>query len=171
MEISNNVFNNRSTSQKIKMEATKMLSPTHAQQQAAGIKSSCFNDVLKHANLQPPVTSSRSPYTVGRYNALMREMTASPERAEELTRQYAHQSLEFLLLDASSDPMRIASTGEIYTEGLQARYYQMWQQLQPGRVALYEAEVAKGTSAIDIMEKLWEYNDALPLEFRRIAGW
>lgn len=171
MEIFNSVFSNGSSNHKIKLETIRILHPTHTQQQTAGIKSPSFDDILKHENTQLSVTSSRSPYTVGRYEALMREMKESPQRAEELTRQYAHQSLEFLLLDASSDPMRIASTGEIYTEGLQARYHQMWQQLQPGRVALYEAEVAKGTSAIDIMEKLWEYNDALPLEFRRIAGW
>lgn len=43
--------------------------------------------------------------------------------------------------------------------------------MQADRSALYGSEIAKGTPAVNILEKVFAYNDALPEEFRRIADW
>lgn len=103
---------------------------------------------------------------------VLKTAAEDPEKAEMWAHLYAYNSLSGPLVDATDLPiLRLSATGEIYTKGMQSYYGQVWQAMQGDRSVLYESEIAKGTPAVKILEKVFAYNDALPEEFRRIAHW
>lgn len=118
-----------------------------------------------------PVT--RSQNTQQSCSDILEKLTRYPDQAAGMVAEYAQGSMSLPVLDCKDYPptMRLAATGEIWTDELRVQYHSMWMDSQPGRMRLYEAELAKGTSAMEIMEKLWDYNDALPPRFRKLAGW
>ncbi|OCR25079.1 hypothetical protein AFK24_10810 [Pseudomonas syringae] len=67
--------------------------------------------------------------------------------------------------------IRIAATGEIFTPEKEAYFKQIADLYHEGRVKLYENEFAKGTPLSEILKKIFEYNDTLPDEFRKMSGW
>jgi len=67
--------------------------------------------------------------------------------------------------------VRIAATGEILTPEKEAYFKKISNFYHEARVNLYETELAKGTSAIEILKKIFNYNDTLPEEYRKMKGW
>ena len=117
----------------------------------------------------PPIRSAKA---TERYEWLMQEAKADPDKASDLANLYAYDSLDGPLLDSTDMPiLRLSTTGEIYTPQMRLYYSQVRNAMQGERSALYESELAKGTPAIQILDKLLTYNDSLPAEFRRIADW
>ena len=132
-----------------------------------------FADTLKGVTDSAPNTPPiRSAKATERYEWLMQEAKADPDKASDLANLYAYDSLDGPLLDTTDLPIvRLSTTGEIYTPQMRLYYSQVRNAMQGERSALYESELAKGTPAVQILDKLLAYNDSLPAEFRRIADW
>ncbi|WP_397449751.1 hypothetical protein [Pseudomonas sp. NA-150] len=132
-----------------------------------------FADTLKGVtadNFSKPYVRSAKATEVHEW--VLGEAKADPEKADMFAQSYAYDSLDSPLMDCSELPiMRIASTGEIYTGEIHSYYSQVRNEMQVGRSALYQAEIAKGTPGINILEKIFAYNDALPDEFKRLGDW
>jgi hypothetical protein len=136
-----------------------------------------FSQVMKKLtpDISPPGETAkytRSAKVTEVREWVLKTAAEDPEKAEMWAHLYAYNSLSGPLLDTTDLPiLRLSATGEIYTKGMQSYYGQVWQAMQGDRSVLYESEIAKGTPAVTILEKVFAYNDALPEEFRRIADW
>jgi hypothetical protein len=155
---------------------TPVPSPRPAEEPQSAFKKSTapsFAQALEKASAPIDVLPvARSKQTRELCDWLMKESSLQPQWADKWAHDYAYDSLGLLALDISDDPiLRVSATGEIYTPEIELYYESLWKAWQPGRVQLYEAEVKKGTSGIEILEKILAYNDTLPPELRRLSGW
>lgn len=95
-----------------------------------------------------------------------------PAEAEDLARKYAFNSLNGQILDLSEYPtIRYSATGEIVNDESTAWFERNLQLMQKQRSELYESEMMKGTPASVVLEKILDFNDALPQRFRDMAFW
>ncbi|MCD5990833.1 hypothetical protein KDX30_23440 [Pseudomonas sp. CDFA 553] len=125
----------------------------------------------KTGSVETPVYA-RSVSTKTECNRLMNEISSNPEVADMRVRDYAHESLGVVAYSIAEYPiLRLVTTGEIYTPEVQAEYDSTWKEWQYGRLSLYETELSKGTPAAEILKKLWQYNDTMPADFLKRAGW
>jgi hypothetical protein len=128
-----------------------------------------LKEKIYSVNAVPP---HRTLSTREECSRLAREVLSKPELADTLVSDYAHESLGIVVFSVAEFPiLRLVATGEIYTPEMKAEYDSIWKEWQAGRVSLHKNELAKGTPAVQILEKLWQYNDTLPVEFLRRAGW
>ncbi|QVI76378.1 hypothetical protein [Pseudomonas syringae] len=103
---------------------------------------------------------------------LMEQAQSSPVEASFLARHYAYNSLTGEGVDLSDYPViRYCATGKIVTPESSAYFQKIRGCMQKERTALYEEEYLKGTPAARILEKILNFNDALPLAFRDMANW
>lgn len=76
------------------------------------------------------------------------------------------------LVDISNLPtMRYTYTGEVVTEKNLADFKAEAATARIGRIALYEAEKAKGTPDAEILEKMFRYTDTQSDSYLNIVGW
>jgi len=136
-----------------------------------------FSQVMKKLtpNTYPPEetgTYTRSAKATEVREWVLDTAAKDPEKAEMWAELYAYHSLDGPLIDITDDPIvRLSATGEIYTKEMQSYYGKVRQAMQGDLSALYESEIAKGTPALNVLKKVFAYNDALPEEFRRISDW
>lgn len=131
-----------------------------------------FADTLK------AVEHTRSPFKTEAQRGselrdwLMAKAEREPKVAAELAQVYAYHSTNGQLLDLSDYPIiRYSATGEIVTDESSCWFERSLQYIQKERSILYESELMKGTPAIRVLEKILDFNDALPQRFRDIAYW
>ncbi len=97
---------------------------------------------------------------------------ADPQEAAKLAYGYAHNALGFELLDLSDRPnIRYSATGELVTPKTQAYFAKISQAMQIKSSHLYSSGIAKGTSHTEILEKIFDFHDALPERFKDMLGW
>lgn len=75
------------------------------------------------------------------------------------------------LVDISHDPIRYAATGEVVTPESLATFKSEAAKVTSGRIALYQAEKAKGTPDALILEKLYSFVDAQSENYRSKLNW
>ena len=103
---------------------------------------------------------------------LLGKAERSPKDAAELAYGYAYHSLNGQGIDLSDYPIiRYCATGEVVTDESSRWFERSLQLMQKERAALYESELMKGTPAVKILERVLDFNDALPQRFRDIAHW
>ncbi|WP_426112523.1 hypothetical protein [Pseudomonas sp. DSP3-2-2] len=132
-----------------------------------------FADTLKSMTTEAPQTSPmRNTKVTDLYEWLVEGGAQDPEWANESAFLYGCEYIDTPMLYVGDWPIiRIAATGEIFTPEKQAYFKQIADLYHEGRVKLYENEFAKGTPPSEILKKIFEYNNTLPDEFRKMSGW
>ncbi|WP_241509561.1 hypothetical protein [Pseudomonas ovata] len=103
---------------------------------------------------------------------LLDKAANDPAEAADLARGYAYHSLNGQGVDMSYYPViRYCGSGEIVNDESTAWFEKNLQLMQKQRSELYESELMKGTPAAVILEKILDFNDALPQRFRDMANW
>lgn len=124
----------------------------------------------------PPTDSGpstiRNTKTTELYDWLIEEGTLKPECAERWAYLYGCEYIDSPLIYIGDWPIeRIAATGEIVTQEKLDYFKKVSDLYHGGRVNLYETELAKGTPPLEIIKKIFDYNDRLPEEYRKMNGW
>lgn len=95
--------------------------------------------------------------------------------AEKMARDYAYDDSYVItgpLVDISSYPtIRYTYTGEVMTDGNLTEFKTEAAKARTDRISLYESEKAKGTSDVDILEKLFRFTDTQSDSYLNIVGW
>ncbi|SDW14905.1 hypothetical protein SAMN05444064_101551 [Pseudomonas syringae] len=133
-----------------------------------------FAQALKHANHEygSSQCAKKSPRGGELKPKLIEHAKNAPEEAAALAKNYAYNSLNGEGVDLSDYPIiRYCATGEIVTSESSAYFQKTWGNIKIERVRLYELEHLKGTPPAEILEKILNFNDALPERFRDIANW
>jgi len=133
-----------------------------------------FDKILKEATAS--VQPRRSPVDAissrEARNNIMRIARSDPTEASQLACFYAYNSLGGELLDVSDRPnIRYSATGELVTSESSAYFAKTNIAIQRARTELYQTEIKKGTPPTQILEKIFDFNDALPQRFLEMAGW
>lgn len=92
------------------------------------------------------------------------------KRAEEFAYYDGHEKYG-PLVDITHDPIRYSATGEVVTEESLAAFKEEAAKVTAGRIALYQAEKAKGTPDVQILEKLFAYVDGQSDNYLGKLGW
>ncbi|EFW81817.1 hypothetical protein [Pseudomonas savastanoi] len=126
--------------------------------------------------LQKTILKKEAPHTILRGGELRHKLMAQaendPREASFLATQYAHNSLNGEAVDLSDYPViRYCATGKVVTPESSAYFQKTEGWMHKERRALYEEEYLKGTPAAKILEKILNFNDALPKAFRDMANW
>lgn len=97
---------------------------------------------------------------------------SNPGNAEELLAAHLPKEDGTLpLLDFAEWPqVRYATSGEAQTPESEAYFYKMTAAANVLRAALIDAERAKGTPALYILDKLLNLNSALPERYKKMAN-
>jgi hypothetical protein len=121
---------------------------------------------------EPAPPATRNTKTTELYDWLIEEGTLDPEWAETSAYLYGCEYIDSPLIYIGDWPIiRIAATGEILTPEKEAYFKKVSDLYHGGRVDLYESELAKGTPALEIIKKIFDYNDTLPEGYRKMRGW
>jgi hypothetical protein len=101
----------------------------------------------------------------------LEQARASPERGEEITHGYAFNYLAHALLDLSDRPnIRYSGTGELVTPKTEAYFARISRNMQDQCANIYRQEMRKSTPADQILEKIFEFHDSMPKDFRDMLG-
>lgn len=107
--------------------------------------------------------------------AAIEDAKQDPALAEKIAREFAYDdSLEKggPLMDISNYPTaRYSYTGELVTESNLATFKRQAADARVGRVELYQSEKSKGTSDVEILEKLFQYTDTLSDDYLAKLRW
>ena len=80
-------------------------------------------------------------------------------------------SSDAILVNLEDYPiLRMSRTGQVLTEKDIAYFDTIAESVRQGRLAVYQQEKAKGTSAGAIMDKITAYMTALPEKYQILAG-
>ncbi|MEA9978053.1 hypothetical protein QN378_13095 [Pseudomonas sp. 10S5] len=153
--------------------SNEMLRPSADKKAEHSQRSTSFAETLSNAtNKMAEIPYVRSARATELSAWIMDDATNDPERAKVWAQLLAYTSLDQPLISSANEPfMRLSATGEVYTKKMQDYYNQIRQENQGGLSKLYESEIAKGAPAVDILKKIYAYNDALPDQFKRISDW
>lgn len=132
-----------------------------------------FADTLKGESTEEiKTTLPRSAKVAELYRGLANGSPDGEEWADNTAFLYGCETVDSPLLYVGEWPtIRIAATGEIYTPEKQAYFKEIAELYHGGRVELYKNELAKGTPPLEIIDKIFDYNETLPDEFRKMSGW
>jgi hypothetical protein len=102
---------------------------------------------------------SSNPYL--RFRAIaLQDAKDDPAFAKKMAEQFAYDDsyeLHGPLVDITQDPIRYSATGEVVTDENLAAFKAEAAKVTAGRIALYQAEKAKGTPDAQILEKLFAF--------------
>lgn len=131
-----------------------------------------FADTLKAVERTHRPLKAEAPRGSELREWLLAKAERDPKAAAELAQGYAYHSLNGQGIDMTDYPViRYSATGEIVTDESSSWFERSLQHMQKERSVLYESELMKGTPAVKILEKILDFNDALPQRFRDIANW
>ena len=108
---------------------------------------------------------------------ILRNVSADPTFAKKFAHDYAYDTsyeTNGPLVGAGvkpGDPKRYHYTKEIVTDSNLAAFKAEAVKVREGRVALYDAEKAKGTADKDIVAKLFNYTDQQSNDYLSKTGW
>jgi hypothetical protein len=151
--------------------SNEMLRPTGDKKAEESRQATSFAEILSNAtNKTVEIPYVRSAKATELRAWIMDDATRDPERAAMWAQAYGCDSLDGPLIDLSEETIiKLSATGEVYTKKMQEYYEQVRQEQHGGLSQLYKSEIAKGTAAIDVLNKVFAYYDALPNEFKRMA--
>lgn len=119
-----------------------------------------------------PDTKTRLPRGGTWRQDLLDQAANDPAQAAHLAKSYAYNSLNGQGVDLSEYPViRYCGSGEIVNDESTAWFEKNLQLMQKQRSELYESEMMKGTPASVVLEKILDFNDALPQRFRDMTYW
>jgi hypothetical protein len=116
---------------------------------------------------------SSNPYLQYRAMAL-RDAKDDPAYAKKAAEHFAYNDCyekHGPLVDITHDPIRYSATGEAVTEESLAAFKTEAAKVTAGRIALYQAEKAKGTPDAQILEKLFAFVDGQSDNSLRLLNW
>ena len=128
-----------------------------------------FQSILNESSSRKPAydEASRTADRIRERRRTLEAAKADPQEAEKLAHRYAHNSLAFALLDLSDRPnVRYSATGELVTPQTKRYFDTISQAMQKQCASLYRMEKSKGTSATEILQKIFDFQDAMPKPFR-----
>lgn len=103
--------------------------------------------------------------------SIMRDARSSPEEAYKLAHTYGFNSLTMPLVTSLTVIPQRYTTGELITEESKAYFQNTMLAMQRERTELYKSEMHKGTSPVEIVEKILNFNDSLPPRFLDMCAW
>lgn len=103
--------------------------------------------------------------------SIMRDARSSPEEAYKLAHTYGFNSLTMPLVTSLTVTPQRYTTGELITEESKAYFQNTMLAMQRERTELYKSEMDKGTSPVEIVEKILNFNDSLPPRFLDMCAW
>lgn len=105
-------------------------------------------------------------------NMYVKMARQSPDKAEEVAYSLVNYTMKDPLVNISSWPViRYSVSGQLVSEESKAYFQELSTQSHKLRTDLYNSEKAKGTSALEIVEKLVALNNSLPKNFQDMANW
>lgn len=105
-------------------------------------------------------------------NMYVKMARQSPDKAEETAYSLVNDSMKDPLLNISSWPViRYSVSGQLVTDESNAYFQKLSADSLKLRTDLYNSEKAKGTFALEIVEKLVALNSSLPKSFQDMANW
>lgn len=132
-----------------------------------------FADVLSSAS--PTSRSTPLPLSsklTALYEKISTESDNDPEWAKKAAYHHGVENIDIPLLYIGDWPIiRIESTREVFTPEMQDYFKKTADLYHEGRIKIYRDEIAKGSSPLDILKKIFDYNNTLPEDFRKMAGW
>lgn len=134
---------------------------------------SSFAGVLSSAGPTAPALSESARFTerTEMRKHWLEQARTSPERGEEITHSYAFNYLTHALLDLSDMPnIRYSGTGELVTPETEAHFAKISRSMQDQCANIYRQETRKSTPADQILEKIFEFHDSMPKDFRDMLG-
>lgn len=108
------------------------------------------------------------------YAMILDDARADPAYAKKVAEQFAYNDsyeLHGPLVDITQDPIRYSATGEVVTDENLAAFKAEAAEVTAGRIALYQAEKAKGTPDAQILEKLYSFVDEQSENYRSKLNW
>lgn len=116
---------------------------------------------------------SSNPYL--RFRAIvLRDAKDDPAFAKKMAEQFAYDDsyeLHGPMVDISHDPIRYSATGGVVTEENLAAFKAEAAKVTAGRIALYQAEKAKGIPDAQILEKLFAFVDGQSDNYLSKLNW
>lgn len=107
-------------------------------------------------------------------NLVLSDANSDPIFAKKMAEQFAYDDsyeLHGPLVDISHDPIRYSATGEVVTDENLAEFKAEAAKVTTGRIALYQAEKAKRTPDVQILEKLFAYVDGQSDNYLSKLNW
>ncbi|MCQ9473185.1 hypothetical protein NRB15_22840 [Pseudomonas alliivorans] len=125
------------------------------------------------ANAHPPYVSGREFESNGAAQKYrVKHASENPAELKVLVNDFMHNTMNLELLDLSDYPIiRYHATGEPVTKESAVYFSSMLHAVKEQRKQLYETEVSKGTSDLDIVKKLMSFHDNLPDRFKKMTNW
>ncbi len=154
-------------------------SQSTALRQDAPSSAATIADTITISDAARTLAASSSPAEEApslRYRRIMlADAKADPDLAKKAAREYANDRSHELhgpLVDIRDYPtIRFSATGEVVTEESLAAFKTEAAKAREGRMALYQAEKAKGTPDAEILEKLFAYTDTLSDSYLSKINW
>lgn len=110
-----------------------------------------------------------------RYRAIaLRDAESDSAFAKKTAEQFAYNDsyeLHGPFVDITQDPIRYSATGEVVTKENLAAFKAEAAKVTAGRIALYQAEKAKGTPDAEILKKLFDYVDGQSDDYLSKLNW
>jgi hypothetical protein len=158
--------------------AARALPHSARRQQGAAVTAASAAAIVTSADtvtISPAARERLAASTEPRSCASIHKWATEAAQAEDLANLFARMN-DAPLVDISESvkgtgPIRYAATGEPMSEEIDAWFQTAAQSAQVGRLALYNAEKAKGTPAADILDKIFAYNDAQPARYKELMAW
>jgi hypothetical protein len=138
-----------------------------------GDNTSNFGNIIKSTFEQEQIEQKKLRVTerLQERDYMLKAAKSDPEEAEKLAFGYAHNSLAHALLDVSDRPnIRYSATGELVTPKTEAYFAKISQAMQERCTHLYNSEKNKGTTPVEILEKIFEFQDSMPLAFKNMLA-
>lgn len=125
---------------------------------------------------QSPARSATAAADWSPENNWLSRIAEDPAAAHRLAKDYAYSD-DRALLDitdwcAGTGPQRYVATGQPVTEGSEKEFRAMAATLKEGRIQPYESEKAKGTSDVEILNKIRSFMDQnAPADYLKQMDW
>ena len=120
-------------------------------------------------------TGTREGVSLSWQTAVIKNTKEFPSWGEKFTHDFAYDDSYQTtgpLVDISNRPtLRYTYTGEVVTDQNLSEFKAEAATARIERIALYEAEKAKGTPNAEILEKLFRYTDSRSDSYLNIVGW
>lgn len=105
---------------------------------------------------------------------VLRDAQSDPVFAKKMAEQFANNDSyekHGPMVNITVNPIRYSFTGEVVTDKNLAEFKAEAEKVTTGRIALYQAEKAKGTPDVQILEKLFTYVDGQSDNYLSKLNW
>lgn len=139
-----------------------------------GSASSAVSDtVTLSAAAKAAVAQTSSGYDAALRSKTIREAEQDPRFGAQTAYEYAHDTFSMTgpFVNINTDPMTYSATGEVVTPENLAAFKAEAASATASKIAVYNAEKAKGTPDSEILKKLYAVTNAQPDGYLSKVGW